>query len=61
MICSVESKESKDEWIVNLLVNNQRVDFKVDTGAQANLLPETVFHKLKPKPKLQKAKVMLTG
>ncbi|XP_030854482.1 uncharacterized protein K02A2.6-like [Strongylocentrotus purpuratus] len=61
MICSVESKESKDEWIVNLLVNNQPVDFKVDTGAQANLLPETVFHKLKPKPKLQKAKVLLTG
>ncbi|XP_041485958.1 uncharacterized protein K02A2.6-like [Lytechinus variegatus] len=63
MICSVDSQEheSKEEWKVNLRVNNELVEFKIDTGAQANTLPETIYHKLKPKPKLQKAKVKLTG
>ncbi|XP_063955560.1 uncharacterized protein K02A2.6-like [Lytechinus pictus] len=63
MICSVDSQEheSKEEWKVNLRVNSEPVEFKIDTGAQANILPETIYHKLKPKPKLQKAKVKLTG
>ncbi|XP_063952169.1 uncharacterized protein K02A2.6-like [Lytechinus pictus] len=63
MICSVDSQEheSREEWKVNLIVNNEPVEFKIDTGAQANILPETIYHKLKPKPKLQKAKVKLTG
>ena len=42
MICTVESKESSKEWKVNLRVNDQLVEFKLDTGAQANLLSETV-------------------
>ena len=60
-ICSVDTEESKKEWKLNLLVNDQLVEFKLDTGAQANLLPETVFKRLKPKPKLQKARVRLIG
>ena len=43
----------KDKAIVTLLINNQLpVGFKLDTGAQANIIPTSVFDQLNPKPKL---------
>ena len=42
----VESADSPDEWMVNLVVNERPVDFKLDTGAQTNLLPDSVYQML---------------
>ena len=62
MICSVESGEpNENEWIVDMQVNSHTVSVKLDTGAQANIISETEYQKLRPKPKLQKARVKLTG
>jgi len=55
-----EGGEEHKEWIV-LQINNSTVAFKLDTGAQVNLLSETEFNKLKPRPKLHVAKLKVTG
>jgi len=57
----VESVKSRNEWKVKLIVNDKPVEFKLDTGAQTNLVPESVYQSLKPKPKLHPARVRLTG
>ena len=57
----VESAKSCDEWKVHLEVNEKPVEFKLDTGAQTNLIPDSVYQSLKPKPKLHPARVRLTG
>ena len=57
----VESGKTRDEWKVNLMVNDRQVEFKLDTGAQTNLISESVYQSLKPKPKLHPARVKLTG
>ncbi|XP_072022545.1 uncharacterized protein [Amphiura filiformis] len=49
----------RDEWVVKLPVNKHNVSLKLDTGAQVNILPHSVYKKLKPRPKLQKSFVKL--
>lgn len=49
------------EWTVQLQINNSTVAFKLDTGAQVNIISETEFNKLKPRPKLHAAKLKVTG
>ena len=39
-------------WFFNLLVDGTPVKFKLDTGAEANVLPLSVYSKLKSKPPL---------
>ncbi|KAK2707365.1 hypothetical protein QYM36_015153 [Artemia franciscana] len=52
----------KDKAIVTLIINNQLpVTFKLDTGAQANIIPKSVFDQLSPKPKLQSTNQRLTS
>jgi len=55
------TKKKKDEWVVKLPVNNTDVSLKLDTGAEVNILPYSVYKKLKTKPKLQKSSVRLRG
>lgn len=42
-------KESpvEDEWFVNLIVNDRTVRFKLDTGSQCDIIPESVQIKVK--------------
>ena len=42
--------EHKQEWKASLQVNNNLVEFKLDTGAQANVIPSDVFNSLKGMP-----------
>ena len=42
---------SKDPtWQCDLITDGQRVDYKLDTGAQVNLLPHEVYRELSPRP-----------
>ena len=61
MVDVVETLESRDEWKVRLVVNSRPVIFKLDTGAQTNLLPESLYQSLNPRPKLHPTRVRLTG
>ena len=47
--------------VTNLKVNNKSVKFKIDTGAQCNVLPEEIFDKIKKKPKLVATRTKLTA
>lgn len=49
------------EWTVQLQINNSTVSFKLDTGAQVNIISEIEFNKLKSRPKLHAAKLKITG
>ena len=42
-------------------MNDEDICFKVDTGAQCNVIPEHAFNKLTNKPSLQTTKVKLTA
>ena len=42
-------------------MNDENIRFKIDTGAQCNVIPEHAFEKLRKKPILQTTKVKLTA
>ena len=39
-------------WQFEMLTEGQRVDYKLDTGAQVNLLPYDIYQRLYPRPLL---------
>ena len=47
-------------WYVSLDVNGTQVKFKVDTGADTTVMPESEYRRLKTKPKLNASKAVLT-
>jgi hypothetical protein len=51
----------EDVLIANLKVNGKNVNFKIDTGAQCNVLPEEIFDRIKKKPKITATGTKLTG
>ena len=60
-VMCMNTQGSKDEWVAEMKLNHHPVKLKLDTGAQANVISESSFQKLRPRPKLQKARVKLTG
>ena len=56
-----QKDDHKQEWKASLQVNNNLVEFKLDTGAQANVIPSDVFNSLKGMPQLKTTKAKLTG
>ncbi len=51
----------KAEWIVPLTVNETIIPFKLDTGAQVNLLSMDDYRTLKVKNKIHSTKIKVTG
>jgi hypothetical protein len=61
-IFSVGSEaEIESEWTINLDTNGSNVRYKLDTGAQVNVLPRSQYNRLIRKPKLKSTKVKLTA
>ena len=59
---AINKDSSKDEIFAEISVCGQiHIDFKIDTGAQVNILPSQYLDKLSPKPKLLKAMQHLTS
>ena len=59
-IGTVETKASPNEWLETVEINTEKTKFKIDTGAQCNVLPLSTYHKLiGTKGKLSKSKVKL--
>ena len=50
-----------NKWTANLNVNNTFISFKIDTGAQANILPFRMFLNLQNGPKLQPSEFRLSA
>ena len=55
------SKSDKNELFMDLNVNDEDICFKVDMGAQCNVILEHAFEKLTRKPSLQSTRVKLTA
>jgi hypothetical protein len=58
----ITQKSAKDEEIVTLVINNQLpVCSKLDRGAQANIIPKSIFDQLNSKPKFHPTSQRLTS
>ena len=54
--------ESEDkDWLITLDSNETPVTYKIDTGAQANVISTKLYRKLNPRPTLHKTKTKLTA
>ena len=53
--------ESLSQWSVNLETAGEDICYKIDTGAQVNVLPKKMFDKLTPRPKLKNTSVKLSA
>ena len=60
-IGTITNPDTKSAWFVNASINGAQVCFKLDTGAEANVLPSSVLSKLKISKPLEKTNVVLTS
>ena len=61
-IDTINMNKGDDQPYVKLIINEHiSITFKIDTGAQANIIPETFFNTLKPRPKVNKTLQILTN
>ncbi|KAJ8017554.1 hypothetical protein HOLleu_44951 [Holothuria leucospilota] len=51
---TITSKDVDSTWLLPLAVNGSIIPFKLDTGADVNLMPEKDYQTLRPKPRLHK-------
>lgn len=58
---SVGSEESEPPWRETFQILNKSVSFKVDTGADVTVIPESVYKTLHPRPKLQCSDTILSS
>ena len=49
-----------NDWTVKLKTNGTDVIYKIDPGAQVNVIPESIYKMLKQKSELKPTKVKLT-
>ena len=52
---------SSDSWNINLTVNNTNIIFKIDTGAQVNVISNKSLNQLEQRPILKPSNVKLTA
>ncbi|XP_046601433.1 uncharacterized protein K02A2.6-like [Neodiprion lecontei] len=45
-IAQVETSNVKERWYAELVINNHSIEFKIDTGADVNILPMPIFKKI---------------
>ena len=57
----VQASSEKQEWILPVTVNETIIPFKLDTGAQVNLLSAADYSTLKVKSKIHPVNVRVTG
>ena len=60
-IGAIDDKESTKEWLVTIESNELPVTYKLDTGAEANVIPIHQFYKFRRRPTLHKTKTRLTA
>ena len=50
-----------DDWMTKMVIGRQQISCKLDTGAQANVLPMKVFEMLTPRVELQPTQTILSA
>ena len=54
-------QDTDDKWQASIPIEGKYIKFKLDTGAQANVLPHKLYDKLFSKTKLQNTQAILTA
>ena len=57
----VENDSTHQDWIATLKTCGTDVEYKLDWGAQVNILPEHIYKELRVRPKLHRTRVKLTS
>ena len=57
----IETENDNNIWSAKLKVNNCSVSFKIDTGADVTVIPDTIYSALRPVPPLEKSPKILCG
>ena len=52
---------SGEDWEVDLVINDKKVRFKIDTGAQCNVIPESIYRQADAQIEKSKAKLVTYG
>ena len=52
---------NQSPWKIDIQVNDQAVNFKLDSGADISVLPASVYDSLKASVKLERANKVLLG
>ncbi|CAH2292146.1 Hypothetical predicted protein [Pelobates cultripes] len=58
-ILELNKATGNNEWVIEAITDGINMAYKVETDAQANLMPESKSHQLKNKPELLKSSVKL--
>ncbi|XP_065302513.1 uncharacterized protein [Dermacentor albipictus] len=56
---SVDTVKSHRDWVAEALVGSKHITLKVDTGAQANLLPYAMYRALQPAAQIRESNAVL--
>ena len=57
----VENDSTHEDWIATLKTCETNVEYKLDSAAQVNILPEHIYKELRVRPKLYRTRVKLTS
>ncbi len=60
-VMSVNDHCAPNDWNVILPTNGTNITYKIDTGAQVNVLPKKLFYSLSNRPKLKPTGIKLTA
>ena len=60
-VMSVNDQSSPNDWNIILTTNGTNVTYKIDTGAQVNVLPKKLFYSLSNRPNLKPTGIKLTA
>ena len=52
-------EENKKPWITSFVINGQKSQFKIDTGADVSIISLSQYNKLVPKPTLNRTRAVL--
>lgn len=58
-IASLDSSSDERSWQTAIRIADKKVNCKVDTGAEVNVLPKRIFNQLGDKPRLRSTKTVL--
>ena len=59
---NIEMRSNQDDqtaWFISINTSGSDINYKIDTGAQANIIPQCLYNSLRKKPKLHSTKEKL--
>ena len=52
---------NNNEWLIDITTNGSEISYKIDSGAQVNVLPKAIYNKLQQKSRLHPTDVKLSA